>query len=211
MTTALSQSTYKISNYMSLKNMVLKKNSLPNELEGFELLRESELDNTTMAMHGFPGSNEEVYQEAGRITGYMREFCSPSAIPQHKDGSDIVAATIVHLFENESSPSNWMENIFIKQFNDNVGKTVGDDQRLVAVEQLEIDDFYDKSVGIRAVQDGQEGTLSTTIIDFCIGRLLGVTFIVTVGDHGRTELTTMLGLELERSIVKELLATESNS
>ncbi len=118
---------------------------------------------------------------------------------------------IVHLFEDESSPSNWMENIFIKQFNDNVGKTVGDDQRLVAVEQLEIDDFYDKSVGIRAVQDGQEGTLSTTIIDFCIGRLLGVTFVVTVGDHGRTELTTMLGLELERSIVKELLATESNS
>ncbi len=211
MTTALSQSTYKISNYMSLKNMVLKKNSLPNELEGFELLRESELNNTTMAMHGFPGSSEEVYHEAGRITGYMREFCSPSAIPQHKDGSDIVAATIVHLFEDESSPSNWMENIFIKQFNDNVGKTVGDDQRLVAVEQLEIDDFYDKSVGIRAVQDGQEGTLSTTIIDFCIGRLLGVTFIVTVGDHGRTELTTMLGLELERSIVKELLATESNS
>ncbi|MQG21881.1 MAG: hypothetical protein FI688_00210 [SAR202 cluster bacterium] len=211
MTTALSQSTYKISNYMSLKNMVLKKNSLPNELEGFELLRESELDNTTMAMHGFPGSSEEIYQEAGRITGYMREFCSPSAIPQHKDGSDIVAATIVHLFEDESSPSNWMENIFIKQFNDNVGKTVGDDQRLVAVEQLEIDDFYDKSVGIRAVQDGQEGTLSTTIIDFCIGRLLGVTFVVTVGDHGRTELTTMLGLELERSIVKELLATESNS
>tara|TARA_Y100000817_G_scaffold129355_1_gene101462 strand:- start:1491 stop:2126 length:636 start_codon:yes stop_codon:yes gene_type:complete len=210
-TTALSQSTYKISNYMSLKNMVLKKNSLPNELEGFELLRESELDNTTMAMHGFPGSSEEIYQEAGRITGYMREFCSPSAIPQHKDGSDIVAATIVHLFEDESSPSNWMENIFIKQFNDNVGKTVGDDQRLVAVEQLEIDDFYDKSVGIRAVQDGQEGTLSTTIIDFCIGRLLGVTFVVTVGDHGRTELTTMLGLELERSIVKELLATESNS
>ncbi len=211
MTTALSQSTYKISNYMSLKNMVLKKNSLPNELEGFELLRERELDNTTMAMHGFPGSSEEIYQEAGRITGYMREFCSPSAIPQHKDGSDIVAATIVHLFEDESSPSNWMENIFIKQFNDNVGKTVGDDQRLVAVEQLEIDDFYDKSVGIRAVQDGQEGTLSTTIIDFCIGRLLGVTFVVTVGDHGRTELTTMLGLELERSIVKELLATESNS
>ena len=196
---------------MSLKNMVLKKNSLPNELEGFELLRESELDNTTMAMHGFPGSSEEIYQEAGRITGYMREFCSPSAIPQHKDGSDIVAATIVHLFEDESSPSNWMENIFIKQFNDNVGKTVGDDQRLVAVEQLEIDDFYDKSVGIRAVQDGQEGTLSTTIIDFCIGRLLGVTFVVTVGDHGRTELTTMLGLELERSIVKELLETESNS
>ena len=101
---------------MSLKNMVLKKDNLPNELSEFELLRESELDNTTMAMHGFPGNNEQIYHEAGRITGYMREFCSPSAIPQHRDGSDIVAATIVHLFEDDTSPSNWMNNIFIKQF-----------------------------------------------------------------------------------------------
>lgn len=211
MTTALSQSTYKISNSMALKNMVLKKDSLPKELEQFVLLRESELDNSTIAMHGFPGSDEKSYEDAGRITGYMREFCSPSPIPQHKDGSNIVAATIVHIFEDENSPHNWMENIFIKQFKDNIGKKVGEDQQLVAVEQLEIDDFYDKSVGIRAVQDGQEGTLSTTIIDFCIGRLLGVTFIVTVGDHGRTELTTMLGLELERSIVKELLEPSAHS
>ncbi|MFL2756418.1 MAG: hypothetical protein ACJ0BE_04060 [Dehalococcoidia bacterium] len=211
MTTALSQSTYNISSYTSLQNMVLEKDRLPKELEAFALLRERELDNATMAMHGFPGSSEAIYKEAGRVTGYMREFCSPSAIPQNKDGSDIVAATIVHLFKNENGPSNWMENIFIKQFKDNIGKQVGEDQKLVAVEQLEIDDFYDKSIGIRAVQDGHEGTLSTTIIDFCIGRLLGVSFVVTVGDHGRTELTTMLGLELERSIVKELLETESNS
>ena len=211
MTTALSQSTYNISNSMALKNMVLKKDALPKELEKFVLLRESELDNSKIAMHGFPGNDEKSYKEAGRITGYMREFCSPSPIPQHKDGSDIVAATIVHIFEDENSPHNWMENIFIKQFKDNVGNQVGEDQQLVAVEQLEIDDFYDKSIGIRAVQDGQEGTLSTTIIDFCIGRLLGVTFIVTVGDHGRTELTTMLGLELERSIVKELLETDSHN
>ena len=62
-------------------------------------------------------------------------------------------------------------------------------------------------MGIRAVQDGAEGVLSTTVIDFQMGQLLGVSFVVTVGDHGRTELTTMLGLELERSIVRELLST----
>lgn len=210
MTTALSQSTYKISNFMALKNMVLPIDSLPKELKEFKLLRESELENSTMAMHGFPGNNEEIYTKAKRLTGYMREFCSP-VMPQHKDGSDILAATIVHLFENEDSPHNWMENIFTKQFKDNLGKEINGEQKLVAVEQLEIDDFYDKSVGIRAVQDGQEGTLSTTIIDFCIGRLLGVSFVVTVGDHGRTELTTMLGLELESSIVKELLEPDSNN
>ena len=62
-------------------------------------------------------------------------------------------------------------------------------------------------MGVRAIQDGEEGVLSTTVIDFSIGRLLGVSFIVTVGDHGRTELVTNLGLELERNIVRELLTT----
>ena len=100
-----------------------------------------------------------------------------------------------------------MSEVFIKQFKNNVNSQVGEGQKLVAVEELEIDDFYDKAVGIRAVQDGDEGVLSTTVIDFRIGRILGVSFVVTVGDHGRTELTTMLGLELERNIVREILAT----
>ena len=56
MTTALSQSTYNISSYTSLQNMVLEKDRLPKELEAFAILRERELDNATMAMHGFPGS-----------------------------------------------------------------------------------------------------------------------------------------------------------
>ena len=100
-----------------------------------------------------------------------------------------------------------MTNVFVKQFKENIGREVGEDQKLVAVEELEIEDFYDRAVGIRAVQDGVDGILSTTVIDFRIGRILGVSFVVTVGDHGRTELTTMLGLELERNIVRELLTT----
>ena len=100
-----------------------------------------------------------------------------------------------------------MEEIFIIQFLDNIGHEVGENQKLVAVEKLEIDDFYSRSVGVRAIQDGEEGVLSTTVIDFSLGRLLGVSFIVTVGDHGRTELVTNLGLELERNIVRELLTT----
>ncbi|SVA02883.1 uncharacterized protein METZ01_LOCUS55737, partial [marine metagenome] len=143
----------------------------------------------------------------GRVTGYLREFASPSAIPRQEDGSDIVAATVVHLFEDENRAASWMTDVFVKQFKDNVGSEIGENQSIVAVEELEIDDFYDRAIGIRAVQDGEDGILSTTVIDFRIGRLLGVSFVVTVGDHGRTELTTMLGLELERNIVRELLAT----
>ena len=206
MTNSIAQATYDITE-TSLENMALNLGQLPNELSGFSLLRESLLDNETMASHGFPGNTEESYKDAGRIIGSLREFASASAIPQNKDGSDIVAATGVHLFGNEKQSDHWMSEVFIKQFKNNVNSQVGEGQKLVAVEELEIDDFYDKAVRIRAVQDGDEGVLSTTVIDFRIGRILGVSFVVTVGDHGRTELTTMLGLELERNIVREILAT----
>ena len=206
MTNSIAQATYNITD-QSLENMALDLNNLPDELSGFSPFRESVLDNKLMASHGFPGNTEDNYNAAGRMTGYLREFASPSAIPKREDGQNIVAATVIHLFENEDSAASWMTNVFVKQFKDNVGREVGEDQKLVAVEELEIEDFYDRAVGIRAVQDGVDGILSTTVIDFRIGRILGVSFVVTVGDHGRTELTTMLGLELERNIVRELLAT----
>ena len=206
MTNTIAQATYNITD-QSLENMALDLNNLPDELSGFSPFRESVLNNKLMASHGFPGNTEDNYNAAGRMTGYLREFASPSAIPKREDGQNIVAATVIHLFENEDSAASWMTNVFVKQFKDNVGREVGEDQKLVAVEELEIEDFYDRAVGIRAVQDGVDGILSTTVIDFRIGRILGVSFVVTVGDHGRTELTTMLGLELERNIVRELLAT----
>ena len=206
MTNSIAQATYSITD-QSLENMALDLKNLPEELAGVSPFRESVLDNKLMASHGFPGNTEDNYNAAGRMTGYLREFASPSAIPKREDGQNIVAATVIHLFENEDSAASWMTNVFVKQFKDNVGREVGEDQKLVAVEELEIEDFYDRAVGIRAVQDGVDGILSTTVIDFRIGRILGVSFVVTVGDHGRTELTTMLGLELERNIVRELLAT----
>lgn len=206
MTNSIAQATYNITD-QSLENMALDLSNLPDELSGFSPFRESVLDNKLMASHGFPGNTEDKYNAAGRMTGYLREFASPSAIPKREDGQNIVAATVIHLFENEDSAASWMTNVFVKQFKENIGREVGEDQKLVAVEELEIEDFYDRAVGIRAVQDGVDGILSTTVIDFRIGRILGVSFVVTVGDHGRTELTTMLGLELERNIVRELLTT----
>ena len=133
----IDQATYEVSEE-SLKGMPLQLHQLPENLSGFTLLRESTLSNKTMATHGFPGKSEEDYHNIGRITGYLREFASASAIPQKKDGGDIVAATVVHLFKDEKSTKNWMEEIFIKQFLDNIGHEVGENQNLVAVEKLEI-------------------------------------------------------------------------
>ena len=202
----ITKATYEISEE-SIYDMPLVVNQLPEELSEFKLLRERALDNQTMAEHGFPGNSQETFANMGRITGFLREFAAPSAIPLEEDGADIVAATVVHLFKDEESAASWMKNVFVKQFEDNVGSDVGEGQILAAVETLEIEDFYDEAVGIRAVQDGKDGILSTTVLDFRVGRLLGVSFLVTVGDYGRTEVTTKLGLELERNIVRQLLST----
>ena len=202
----ITKATYEISEE-SIYDMPLVVNQLPEELSEFKLLRERALDNETMAEHGFPGNSQETFANMGRITGFLREFAAPSAIPLEEDGADIVAATVVHLFKDEESATSWMKNVFVKQFEDNVGSDVGEGQILAAVETLEIEDFYDEAVGIRAVQDGKDGILSTTVLDFRVGRLLGVSFLVTVGDYGRTEVTTRLGLELERNIVRQLLST----
>jgi len=206
MINSITKATYEISEE-SIHDMPLVVNQLPEELSGFKVLRERALDNETMAEHGFPGNSQETFANMGRITGFLREFAAPSAIPLEEDGADIVAATVVHLFKDEECAASWMKNVFVKQFEDNVGSDVGEGQILAAVETLEIEDFYDEAVGIRAVQDGRDGILSTTVLDFRVGRLLGVSFLVTVGDYGRTETTTRLGLELERNIVRQLLST----
>ena len=202
----ITKATYEISEE-SICDMPLVVDQLPEELSEFKLLRERTLNNETMAEHGFPGNSQETFTNMGRITGFLREFASPSAVPIEEEGADIVAANVVHLFRNEESASNWMRNVFVKQFEDNVGSDVGEGQILAAVEILEIEDFYGEAVGIRAIQDGKDGILSTTVLDFRVGRLLGVSFLVTVGDYGRTEITTRLGLELERNIIRQLLST----
>ena len=163
MTNSIAQATYNITD-QSLENMALDLKNLPDELSGFSPFRESVLDNKLMASHGFPGNTEDKYNAAGRMTGYLREFASPSAIPKREDGQNIVAATVIHLFENEDSAASWMTNVFVKQFKENIGREVGEDQKLVAVEELEIEDFYDRAVGIRAVQDGVDGILSLSLI-----------------------------------------------
>ena len=52
------------------------------------------------------------------------------------------------------------------------------------------------------VQGGPTGLISSTVIDFRVGRILGVAFVGTVGDHERMDLATEVGLALEKRIVR---------
>ena len=203
---SLTRATYSISED-DLQWMILQKRQLPKEFREFEPFREGMLTNDIMAEQGFPGNTAESFSNIGRLTGRMREFANPIAKSLLQDGIDLVAATVVHLFEDDQSVSQWMSEVFVKQFEENVGKARGAGHQLTAARQLEISGFHDEVVGMQAVQEGPNGLASSTVIDFRVGRLLGVAFVVTIGDLERRELTKRLAMELERQIVGVVLGS----
>ena len=200
---AINRATFQITDG-HLEQLVLEQADLPGEFSGHQMVREGPLDNRTMAEQGFPGNTEDRFREAGRITGFLREF-GPTTNMQNQDGFNFLGATVAHLFDDSDSVSTWMNEIFVKDFEQNVGERVGEDHQLVSVKRLETDGFYDEAVALKVLQGGASGLVSSTVIDFRIGRLLGVAFVATIGDHERLELATELGIPLEKRMVGVVL------
>lgn len=200
---AINRATFHITDE-NLEQMVLDKADMPSEFSTHQMVREGLLDNQTMAEQGFPGNTEERFREAGRVTGFLREF-GPTTDMQAQDGFNFLGATVAHLFDDPDKVSVWMHEIFIKDFERNVGERVGEDHQLVSVKQLEIEGFYDEAVALKVLQGGPSGLVSSTVIDFRLGRLLGVAFVATVGDHERMALAKELGIALEKRMVGVVL------
>ena len=200
---ALERATYRISE-QDLEYMVLDKGDLPTEFQGYQQVRAGVLDNENMAAHGFSGSTAARFREAGRITGFMREF-GPTSDMNVFDGFNFVGSSVAHLFDSPDSVSGWMHDIFLKDFESNVGESVGEGHQLISVERLDPAGFFDEAVALKAVQGGPQGVVSSTVIDFRVGRILGVAFVGTVGNHDRLEQAGQLALALERRIVQVVL------
>lgn len=185
-----------------LQRMALGQSELPSEFEGYKVGREGPLTNKMMADQGFPGSSAKRFQKFGRINGFMREFAGAS---DAKDGGNFMAATVVHLFDSPESVYTWMNDVFLHDFEENIGTKLDNDQELVAVERLKPEGFFDEAVAIKALHNENDKMISVTIVDFRLGRLLGVSFVGTQGDHNRLELAMKLGVALEKNIVRVAL------
>ena len=184
--------------------MVLDKSDLPPLFDNFRLGHESILSNETLATQGFPGSDAGNFRRIGRINGYMREYLpQPPSDPQK--GDCLMAATVVHLFENQKSVHTWMHDVFIKGFEAQVGQEIRDRQQLMSIEVLHPCGFVDESIGLKAVHKDDNKTVSVTIVDFRFGRLLGVAFVASLGDTDQLEEATILATELEKHFVRFLL------
>ena len=188
----------------SLELMALELREFPSELRALHLIREGVLSNEAMAEHGFPGNTSERMRSAGRVSGYTREFGETSSSAAF-DGFDFVAATVAHLFDTSASVSSWMTDVFIRDFEANVGESVSSGQQLISVDRLQPEGFFDEAVALKVLQGGPAGLMSSTVVDFRVGRILGVAFVGTVGDHERLGMATQLGLALEKRIVSVVL------
>ena len=190
-----------------LADMPLRAADLPPPFHGFSALRERTLDNETMARHGFPGSDAERFRRAGRIDGYMREFAAPAHSLEEMDGgADFMAATVAHLFETPDDVRRWMRDVFVKDFEDNVGVELRRGQKLVGVETLAPSGFFDDAAALKALHRDGDRLISVTIVDFRIGRILGVAFVGSLGDAARLEEASELAMELEKRIVSVALS-----
>jgi hypothetical protein len=187
--------------------MVLAKAELPEDLQQYLLAKEGILDNEAMAEHSFSGTMTEGINASGRITGYVREFATPLQVVALEAGSNMMAATVAHLFQEIPQVSQWINERFLGEFQRAVGQEVQPDQKFLAADRLDFEGFFDEAVGVRTLQTTPAGTISSTIVDFRLGRLLGVAYVVAMGDVERRELVQKMGIELERKMVKVLLGT----
>jgi hypothetical protein len=205
MSEALNRATHAIRE-VDLPRMVLERADLPAAFHEFQLAREGLLDNATMAEQGFPGNSVESIAATGRLTGYLREFVAPmpasGVIPA---GYDLAVATVVHLFEDPEGVLRWMQESFLGQFEAHVGQEVHPGQYLLMVERLAFEGFSDAAVGLRVLQSSPQGPVSSTVVDFRVGRLLGVAYVASYGNCERRAVVAQIGQALERQFVRVAL------
>ncbi|MBM4406571.1 MAG: hypothetical protein FJ039_10405 [Chloroflexi bacterium] len=204
MSTALARATYGLITE-DLPKMLLGQGDLPAAYRQFRPVRESALDNHFMASHGFPGNTAASLRKIGRITGHVKEFGNPLAANALSIGTDVAIATVVHLFDDHDGVARWMSDIFIKQFVEHIGSEYDTSRKLLAAEPYEPQGFTDISAGMVAVEQGPIGTISSTIIDFRIGRVMGVAYVVALGKVERKTVVREVALSLEKRIVRVTL------
>ena len=203
MSVSIAQATMELRE-SDLPNMVLLEEDLAPLYDGFSAVREGELDNRALAEHGFSGATERRFQDAGRIAGYVREFVSPTA-RLDMDGADLIVGSVAHLFDTPEDVDHWMREIFLKDFTENIGTVLENGQKMIEVEELEPQGFFDEAVALKAAHDSSGQIISSTVVDFRVGRILGVTYVATVGNHLRLEEATALGIAMEKLIVSAAL------
>ena len=180
-----------------LERMLLLPDDMPPEFADFVVAREGVLDNETMSLNGFPDQTEERIESAGRISGYLREV-SREWIEQEEAGLIVSAGMVAHLFRDAGSAERWIDESFLGQFLGNAGSVLDNGNELLHAEEIPATGFHGKAAAVFATHDVPVGVIGSTIVDFALGRLLGVAFVVALGGREHAAAAHDLALRLER-------------
>ncbi len=185
--------------------MPLDQQDLPMEFRGFRPLREGPLDNETMAKQSVLDRSAEDLHRLGRITGHLKEFAASSAPEGIAPGSSLAVATVVHLFRDGESVSKWMVEVFQKEFEASVGDEVAPGYRVEDARSFQPKGLAGETIGMEVMQRGPAGGAASTVIDFRVGRLLGVAYTITAGEPGDRAPVEDVAAALERKMVRVVL------
>ncbi len=185
--------------------MPLEQQDLPMEFRGFRSLRDGPLDNETMAKQSVLNRTADDLQRLGRITGHLKEFAASSSPEGIAPGSSLAVATVVHLFRDGESVSNWMVEVFRKEFEASVGDEVAPGYQVESAQSFEPKGLASETIGMEVMQRGPAGGASSTVIDFRVGRLLGVAYTITAGEPGDKSSVEEVAAALERKMVRVVL------
>ncbi len=185
--------------------MPLEQLDLPGEFRGFRSLREGPLDNEAMAKQSVLNRSGDDLQRLGRITGHLKEFAASSSPEGIAPGSSLAVATVVHLFRDGESVSNWMLEVFQKEFEASVGDEVAPGYTVESAKPFAPSGLASETIGMEVMQRGPAGGASSTVIDFRVGRLLGVAYTITAGERGEKAAIEEVAATLERKMVRVVL------
>ena len=201
---ALTRATYRVTEE-TLEDMVLEKSEFPSGFQSHQVVREGELDNERLARNGFAGSTAHRFLEAGRVTAQMRELGPTS---RHGDVRRLRlhvrfgSAPVRHPRVGEQLDARYISEGLRgpRGRQRGPGASTGSghpprNQRLLR--------RVCSPQG--AARRAPAGLISSTVVDFRLGRLLGVAFIGTIGDHQRAELTMQIGQALEKRMAAVVL------
>ena len=118
-----------------------------------------------------------------------------------------MAGTVVHLFDSADAVKKWIDESFVRDFRNSVGTETGEGQVVQGVEILRIDGFHDYVASLLVVHDMPDAVLASTIVDFRVGNLLGVAYVVAKKDITLLDLAKKLAVELEKQMVRVALGS----
>ena len=192
-----------------LPALVLGPSELPEELGPMAVEGENVLDNDDLIANLFPElSPHTLRHDLGRLSGYVRRFAAVEAGPP-AEGAIVAVGATSHLYETPDNVARWVTEIFPGRFESKVGQSLAG-RFLHRCDRFSPRGLSDLTQGMEIMGEASGIMTTQVIIDFRVGRVLGVVFVHASGDVARRAQAEQLAKAQEAKIVRISLGAEAS-